>query len=84
MPQENNADKLKGLREDYIKTFSSEEGKRVLKSLEESCLFKTTTFSKDPLEMAYHEGMRSVYLHINTIIEMDIEELERLANALQR
>ena len=77
---EDNAQKLKGLRNDYQQVFSTEEGKRVIKDLEKVCLFKTTTFSKDALIMAFQEGLRAVFLHINTIMNMDIEELERLAN----
>ena len=79
--QESNEQKLKAKREDYKKTFETEEGKRVLKDLEQVCLFKTSTFDKDALTMAFQEGLRGVYLHINTIINMDIEALERIANA---
>lgn len=75
---------LKERREDYKKTFETEEGKRVLKDLEKICLFKTTTFDKDALTMAFQEGLRAVYLHINTIMNMDIEELERISNALSK
>lgn len=77
---ENNADKLKGLRNDYKQTFSTEEGKRVLKDLEKVCLFRTTTFDKDSHVMAFQEGLRGVYLHITTIMDIDIEELERISN----
>lgn len=78
---ENNAERLKGLREDYKKTFETEEGKRVLKDLEKVCLFKSTTFDKDPYVMAFQEGLRAVFLHINTVKDMDIEELERVMKA---
>lgn len=78
---ENNSARLKGLREDYKKIFESEEGKRVLKDLEKICLFKSTTFDKDALTMAFQEGLRGVYLHIITLINMDIEELERISKA---
>lgn len=82
--QQNNAERLKGLREDYKKTFSSEEGKKVLKDLEKVCLYNTTSFDKDSHVMAFQEGLRAVYLHIKTIMEMDIEELERLVDAIQK
>ncbi len=78
---ENNAEKLKGNREDYKKVFETEEGKRVLKDLERVCMYRSTTFDKDSLVMAFQEGLRAVYLHITTIMNMDIEELERIAKA---
>lgn len=80
MPEDNVA-KLKGKREDYKKTFSTEEGKRVLKDLESVCMYRATTFSKDAMTMAFQEGLRTVYLHITTLMDMDIEELERIAEA---
>ena len=79
---DNNAEKLKGLRNDYKKVFESEEGKRVLKDLEKKCMFNYSVFDKDSLVMAYQSGLRGVYISIVTLMNMDIEELERLANAL--
>jgi len=79
--QENNADRLKGLRNNYKKTFESEEGKKVLADLEKVCLYRSTTFDKDPMVMAFQEGLRSVYLHITTMMTIDIETLENIANA---
>lgn len=81
---ENNILRLKGLREDYKKTFETEEGKRVLADLSKTGFFKSTTFApNDAMTMAFQEGLRAFYLHIITILEMDIDELERL-NALQK
>ena len=78
---EDNSQKLKERREDYKKVFESEEGKRVLKDLEKVCMYRSTTFDKDALIMAFQEGLRAVYLHITTVMSMDLEELERIANA---
>ena len=78
---QNNVIRLKGLREDYKKLFATEEGKRVLADLERVCLFKTSTFDKDALTMAFQEGLRGVYLHINTILTLDIETLEKLSGS---
>ena len=74
-----NADKLKALRADYIKTFGSEEGKKVLADLEKVCMFKASTFDKEAPVMAFQEGLRAVYLHITTVINLDIEALEKIA-----
>lgn len=76
---ENNAEKLKGLRNDYKKIFESEEGKRILEDLAKICHYRTPTFDKDALVMAFQEGLRTVYLHITTMMTIDIEELERIA-----
>ena len=82
-PNENNATKLKALREDYRKTFETPEGKRVLADLATTCFYNTTTFvPNDSMAVVFNEGNRAVYLHIKTIMEMDIETLERL-NAKQ-
>ncbi len=74
-----NAARLKGMREDYIKVFSSEEGKRVLADLEKVGFYKTTTFTTDAIALAFNEGNRAFLLHIKTVLEMDIETLEKLA-----
>jgi len=78
---DDNSQKLKELREDFKKTFSTEEGKRVLKALESQCLFKTSVFDKDSHLMAYQAGRRDVFLSIISIMELEIEELEKIANA---
>ena len=77
---DNNAARLKGIRNDYKQVFSTEEGQRVLKDLEKVCMYRATTFNKDALTMAFQEGLRAVYLHITTIMNLDVEELERIAN----
>jgi hypothetical protein len=79
---ENNAEKLKGIRNDYKKTFETEEGKRVIKDLEKKCFYNFSVFDKEPLVMAYQAGLRDVYLSIVNIMSMDIEELERISNAV--
>ena len=83
VPIEDNSTKLKEKREDYKKTFGTEEGKRVLKDLEKLCLYRSSIFDKEPMVMALQEGLRTVYLHITTIMDMDIEELERIAEAIK-
>ena len=83
MPENDNAAKLKGLRNDYKKVFESEEGKRILKDLEKVCMYRATTFDKEALVMAFQEGLRCVYLHITTVMTLDIEELERIATNQQ-
>lgn len=82
--QAGNVEKLKGLREDYKKTFSTEEGKRVLNDLAYRCYYNTTTFvPKDEHSTMLNEGARCLFLHIKTMVEMDIEQLEKLADAVR-
>ncbi len=83
MPSDN-IEKLKGLRNDYKKVFETEEGQRVLKDLERLGMFRETVFNKEPLIMAYNEGLRTFYLHITTFMNMDLEELERITNAVEK
>jgi hypothetical protein len=82
--EENNSSKLKGRREDYKKVFGTEEGKKVLKDLEVFCLYNEDTFDNDALFMAYKTGLRKVYLHIKVVMDMDIEELEKISKAMTR
>ena len=69
---------LKALEEKhglYKRVFNSEHGQQVIKDIEKACYVKNTTFSNEALEMAYREGMRSVALHIRTLMELDTEEM---------
>jgi hypothetical protein len=77
-PDESNILKIKSIQEDYRKVFSTEEGKRVLTHMEQIGFFKTTTFLNDAISMAFNEGNRAFLLHIKTILDMDIETLEKI------
>jgi len=66
------------LQKDYIETFSTERGKRVLEDLKQRCFFKRALFSKEALEMARNEGQRMVYLHIETMLSLDINKLKEM------
>jgi len=58
------------LRADYRATFSTASGVRVLKDLARRCFVKTTTFQDfDTNAMINREGKRSVFLHIETMME---------------
>ena len=71
-----NLDQLKALKKSYLSTFNSESGKKVLKDLERHCFIKGTTFSEKSLRMAFNEGQRSIYLHVNTMMNFDFTNLE--------
>jgi hypothetical protein len=62
----------------YKRLFGSEDGVVVMKELEMSCYLKSSLFSKDALEMAYREGMRSMVLHIRSMLDLDMEQFKKL------
>ena len=76
-----NIARVKGIKEDYKKVFGTEEGKRVLSDLEKIGFFNTTTYNNDAIAMAFNEGNRAFLLHIKTILDMDLETLERIYEA---
>ena len=62
--------KVQQLRADYRATFSTASGVRVLEDLLRRCFMKTTTFKDfDVNAMLNREGKRSVFLHIQTMME---------------
>ena len=63
---------------DYRAVFETEPGKRVLEDLCQIHHMKSSSFSKDALEMAMFEGERNVILRIIAILEMDMDKLNKL------
>jgi len=65
-------DRQKQLIIDYHATFDTEHGKRVFENLKKcarynhAVVFRDNAGRIDPLEMARHEGMRSVIVDIET------------------
>ncbi len=72
--------KIEELKKSYMATFNSESGKKVLADLEKKCHTKNTTFAGDANRMIFREGQRSIYLHIKSMMEMDIERLKEIVN----
>lgn len=72
--------KIEQLKKDYISTFSSEAGKKVLKDLERRCFTNKTTFPQNAtaLNLALNEGMRFVVVYIKNMINMNVELLKEL------
>ena len=58
---------LKQQKIDYLVTFSSKEGERVLADLE-SAYYHRSSFTKDPYETAFNEGSRAVIVRILNLI----------------
>lgn len=71
-------DKLKQRKNDYIKTFQTDFGKRVLKELEDMYFIHKPTFILgDSQATSYNEGQRTVVLHIHAMRNLDIEKLKK-------
>lgn len=63
------------LKKNYQVTFSTAEGKEVLKDLEKRCHFYATTNVKgDSHESAYMEGQRSILLFIKAMLQNENEK----------
>jgi hypothetical protein len=57
---------------DFLNTFTSEGGKRVLERLSDLCNENEPTYvDNNALGTAYKEGQRSVILHINKMLSKD-------------
>ncbi|QDP62406.1 MAG: hypothetical protein GOVbin3393_14 [Prokaryotic dsDNA virus sp.] len=56
------------LATDYLVTFSTPEGERVLQDLQ-AAYGDRISFSSDPYATAYKEGQRSVLLRINNLLK---------------
>jgi hypothetical protein len=64
---------------DYKRTFSSEQGRRVLHDLIAAHNVMTPTYVKgDAIDMAYREGGRNAVLRILTILETNEEAMQKL------
>ena len=64
---------------DYKRTFSSEQGKRVLYDLISAHNVMSPTYVRgDAIEMAYKEGGRNAVLRILTILETSEETMQNL------
>ncbi len=67
--------------EAYQRCFAGEHGHKVLLDLMRTHFVTSSTFSKDPLEMAHNEGERNVVLRILYHMKIDtnalLKELDR-------
>lgn len=83
MSEENKAQRDRVLRrqkevvENYKATFSSPTGKKVLLDLIRTHHLMSSTFNKDPLEMARMEGERNAVLRILTLLKVNPAQFEQ-------
>lgn len=71
--------KIEALKKNYVACFSGKSGQEVLKDLEMKSYYHGTTISKEPLIMAFREGMRANVLHIKTMMRFDLERIKAIA-----
>ena len=69
-------------RTDYIKTFNTPHGEKVLEDLAKFCRANETTFHPDPRVHAALEGRREVWLRIQQHMNLADEQLWRIFGAL--
>lgn len=68
------------LKHAYQSVFGSMNGKAVLGDLAKRCHAFTTTFSPQSSRVtAFQEGQRSVFLHIQTILNKSEQEIREIA-----
>jgi hypothetical protein len=61
--------------EHYKRLFSGPDGQYVLKDLEKRCFVNRSTYDPDEKKMAINEGRRSIFVHINNLVNKDVETL---------
>ena len=67
--------KMEQLVKDYMNTFASPEGERVLASLSRYCGEAISCFAPgDSYQTAYNEGVRAVILHIRRMVNEDLSQ----------
>ena len=59
----------------YQQVFGTLEGKTVLDDLKKRCFVNQTTMDADPIKMGFNEGRRSIYVHIENLINKDLEKI---------
>lgn len=74
-------EEIKALKISYSKTFTSEHGQKVLSDLEDLCFVKKPTYEGDKEGMLINEGLRLVYLHIQTMMKMEPEKAPQDASS---
>ena len=67
-------------RTKYRRVFETEPGEYVLKRLRKFCkIGQDIIVPGDPQGTAYNVGLQRVYLHIESVMKMDAERIDRLS-----
>jgi hypothetical protein len=68
----------------YKETFSTESGKKVLLDLMRTHYIASLSYSKEPMDMAFNEGQRSVVLRILKFVKEDVSKIEKYMEDIER
>ena len=74
-------DKIREVKQLYIDVFDNDNGKKILEELGKRCFIHRPTFNKDGMTMAFNEGQRSIILHIQNMMKIDIDATKKLIEA---
>jgi len=66
---------LKKLKTDYLQTFNTEAGQRVVEDLKSRFFWYDTTYTPNRGETQLNEGGRRVLLTIENMMKMSVDEL---------
>lgn len=75
--------KIKERKQIYQNVFESPDGKNVLEDLARHAFGSKTTFNENSNRMAYNEGQRSIILHIQNMMRIDIEKTREMLKKQQ-
>ena len=73
---ESNIQQIKELKQLYQNVFESPDGKKILDDLSRKCFINRTTLNESQIQMAFNEGQRSIVLHIQTMMRLDIDKIK--------
>lgn len=59
----------------YRRVFDTPEGHAVMEDLRKRCYVNITTLDSQPAVMGFKEGRRSIYVHIENMIDKDVNQM---------
>jgi phenylacetate-coenzyme A ligase PaaK-like adenylate-forming protein len=71
--------RVKERKQMYCNVFEEGEGKKILEELSNLAYIKKTTLDDNPQKMAFKEGQRSMVLHIQSMMAIDIDKTQKMA-----
>lgn len=70
---------LKEMKQKYLNVFSGGDGKEILDALKRKAFFYRPAFvSGKPDQSAFNEGQRSIIIHIENMMTIDIDATSKL------
>lgn len=72
---EQQLEKIRQLKRDFNKTFTTESGKRVLENLRKELYGGTSTYHPDHDRTMVNVGLQSAFFYIERMMNLDAEEI---------